>query len=117
MAELSREELQRIVEEKMPGWTLAEQAGLAAADVAPDAADADTPSLAALRRKYLGSAAAAPDDAERPRLAADDDPPGEPADTAIVIVERKDPPRDPYDRGAGPKAVVIADGEIIGRQG
>jgi hypothetical protein len=127
MAKLSDEELQRIVEEQMPGFTLARR--VTAADAAPRAKpDAVSPDLASLKRKYPGAAAddteaaAAGDEIEDAadyyEAPGEEDADADADEDAIVVVEPT-APRDPLDPGAGPKTVVVSGAEkrIIGYQG
>lgn len=120
MASRSPEEIARIIEEEMPGYTVAEQTPLAAAPVASP--DAVGPSLGALRSKYAAAdatfvdvsaaASAGADEAATPGDAADDAP-----EDALVVVTPKG--HDPYRAGPGPKAVLISGqtGRIIAHQG
>jgi len=106
MTKMSRKKLQGIIEREEPGARLIEGVpGPNAERLA--AVDFDTPDLALLREKFLGSSDAAP-----LTDAVDDD------DVAIVSVE-KDSKRDPLDRASRPKAFVVSEkeGRVIGRQG
>ena len=111
MAE-KKKSVRQIVEEQMPNFRVVET--LSEEDsrrrVAPEVV---TPDLASLRRKFLGedrrrsrdlSAAAAA------TLEREDD-----CESEIVLVEPKN--ANIRHRGAGPKAVVIANGKIVGMQG
>jgi hypothetical protein len=120
MAKMARKDLERIVRKEMPGYRLARKPkpGRAAADARASARraapEARTPSLDALKRKYLGAdAAPAPKKATRgadtkKRRGAD----------RIVAVEPESAAH-PWDRAARPKAVVVSgkDKKIVGRQG
>jgi hypothetical protein len=125
MAKLSKDDLQRIVEQQMPKYKLAEAptAPAGAADGAKTRAEpeAQTPDLQTLRKKYLrekflsNAAGGGYQDGE---------PNGQPAadaagdDTEIVLVEPKEAPH-PLDRGSRPKAIVVSTSQkkIIGKQG
>lgn len=111
MAE-KKKSVRQIVEEQMPNFRVVET--LSEEDsrrrVAPEVV---TPDLASLRRKFLGEdrrrsrdlSAAAAATFER-----EDD-----CESEIVLVEPKN--TNIRHRGAGPKAVVIANGKIVGMQG
>lgn len=113
MAE-KKKPIRQIVEEQMPNFRVVEP--ISEEDsrrrVAPEVV---TPDLASLRRKFLGEdrrrgrdlsvAAAAAATLER-----EDD-----CESEIVLVEPKN--TNVRHRGAGPKAVVIANGKIVGMQG
>jgi len=109
MAKLSPKKLQQIIEQADPGSRVVDT-GAGGALGATAAADFDTPDLDALRQKYLGKSAARKP--TKPKAPA----PGD--EVSIVSVEKKQK-RDPWDRAARPKAVVVSDNEerIIGRQG
>jgi hypothetical protein len=103
--------LRKIIEKEMPNYRLVEKLESPARSAV---ADAVTPDLATLRRKFLGQDAAAASPTRRARAAAAEEPQTDEND-AIVLVEPKS--SNPRDRGAGPKAVVISKGKIIGMQG
>jgi hypothetical protein len=125
---MRRDELEKVVEREMPGHRLArrsraESAGEADAPAPPDAA---TPSLEALRKKYLRGKYLAPD------AAADEDVREEPAarssavsapagadDEDVIVAVEPEAPTHPWDRGSRPKAVVVSakDKKIVGKQG
>jgi hypothetical protein len=116
MAKLSEEEVQEIIQREAPGTEVAPPPRSGAA-VEP-AADAGTPDLEHLQRKY-GDAADAPaaeraDDGHDPDADDEDDD----DDVEIVSVRPKEA-ADPWDRGATPKSVVISTKtkRIIGKQG
>ena len=115
MAKLSDDELKRIVEERLPGRTV-----VRSAPARPDAGtwappDATTPDIAALRRKYLGDAAASA--ARRDAGTYVPDAGAEGREAVIVPVESTHP-RDAHERGPGTKGVVVSDdGKVIGVQG
>lgn len=110
MAE-KKKAIRQIVEEQMPNFRVVEP--ISEEDsrrrVAPEVV---TPDLASLRRKFLG------EDRRRGRdlsaaattLEREDD-----CESEIVLVEPKN--TNVRHRGAGPKAVVIANGKIVGMQG
>lgn len=126
MAKLSKEDLQRIVEQQMPKYKLA---GATAVPGAADAGgattratpEAQTPDVKTLRKKYLrdkflNDASASPEDE-----GVSNDPVAAEAagdDTEIILVEPKTKPH-ALDRGSRPKAVVVsaAQKKIIGQQG
>jgi hypothetical protein len=117
MAKMKREELQRIVKRDMPGYRLArKKKAAAAADSARSVqgAEARSPSLDALRRKYSGKASIVtprPDVRARVRTRDTDD-------DEIVAIEPEEV-ADPWDGGSRPKAVVISgrNKRIVGKQG
>jgi hypothetical protein len=118
MAKMAKKDLERIVRKEMPGYRLARKPkqGRAGADARASARqaapEARTPSLDALKRKYLGAAAArAAGGAARKKGR------GRGADR-IVAVE-PEAAAHPWDRAARPKAVVISgkDKKIVGTQG
>lgn len=124
MAELENKELERIVRRDMPGYRLAQsEKNLAddrttGAEVTPDAV---SPDLETLYRKYFGSAAAEdvagyadnrPTAAGRIERTLD-------ADTERIVTVEPEYPRDPLDRGARAKAVIVSTEQkrVIGFQG
>src|SRR5215208_2134693 len=107
MARLSKEELQRIVEAEVPGYTVAERPPESDATASRVAPDASTPDVETLRQKYGGESAAPRDEAPHNPGNPHDDPAEKPTDSAIVIIEPKDA-SDDRDRDAGRKAVVIS---------
>ena len=125
MAKLSKDELQRIVEQQMPKYQLAETptSPAGAADGAKTRAEpeAQTPDLQTLRKKYLREKFLS--DAAGGSY-QDGEPNGQPAadaggdDTEIVLIEPKVAPH-PLDRGSRPKAIVVSTTQkkIIGKQG
>jgi hypothetical protein len=124
MAKLSKDDLQRIVEQQMPKYKLADTpaAPASASDGATTRAkpEAQTPDLETLRRKYLREKFLNDAGGGHPN----GEPNGQPAtdaagdDTEIVLVEPKAAPH-PLDRGSRPKAIVISRSKkkIIGEQG
>lgn len=114
MAE-KKKPVRQIVEEQMPNFRVVES--LSEEDsrrrVAPEVV---TPDLASLRRKFLGEDRRRGRDARDLGAAAvttlerEDD-----GESEIVLVEPKN--ANVRHRGAGPKAVVIANGKIVGMQG
>lgn len=98
------EELEEIVAKVMPSYRVVRQEPTDMADAPP--AEASSPSLDALRRKYLGEEAVT-DAAVRGEI--------EEPDTMLVVE-----PKTPEDRvhGAGQKVLMLnKDGKIIGMQG
>jgi hypothetical protein len=122
MAKMARNDLERIVRKEMPGYRLTRRPkpGRAAADARASARraapEARTPSLDALKRKYLG-ADAVPAPKKATRGADTRKGRGRGADR-IVAVEPESAAH-PWDRAARPKAVVISgkDKKIVGTQG
>lgn len=120
MTELSRQEIQQIVEKEMPGWEVVSEES-AAVDSAPNVSgepEADTPDIDALRRKYLGEGAADVTGS----LASDYTDLGaseEGVEDAVIVVEPKQEGSDVWEHGPGPKTVIISGKEkrIIGAQG
>lgn len=113
-----RKTAREVIEEQMPGFHIVDRSRAVDSqwNVQADATSAD---LAALREKYLGGSAADasadaayPSDATFATDAADTDT----ADTSAIILVEPDIPN-VHDRAAGPKAVVVSEGEIVGRQG
>ena len=127
MATRNRKTARQVVQEELEGYQVIEpNPGADRQRQAP--ADATSPDLAALRRKYLGAPASRPGVAERGFSladaaeddaaddAADFDGDGEDeSDTGIVLVVPREANRG--DVGAGPKAVVVSRGKIVGKQG
>jgi hypothetical protein len=111
MAQLSKQDLEEIIERDMPGYALAYEAPPHAGDrpaaVAPDEVG---PDIAVLREKFLGEQPAGAGDA------AVATPPD--SDDQIVAVRPKDS-SDPFDHGGRPKTVVVSgrDRRVVGRQG
>ena len=117
MAKLTDEELQEIVQRDLPGRRVVRRASRFAADAARDAAsnaEAQAPSLADLRRKYLGEE----DGGITPDFAALDAGHTNNTDDEIVVTSSAQG-SDPWRRGAGPKAAVVSGSErkVIGAQG
>lgn len=122
---LSKQDVQRIVEEQMPNFKVVQTPASLEVDTAgrkPRAqAEAHTPDAETLRKKYLREKFIEGTDT---RSADEGEPNGAPAadaaddDTEIVLVEPKTAPH-PLDRGSRPKAVVIStkNKKIIGTQG
>ena len=120
---LSKEEVQRIIEEQMPNFRVAQTYDTPARDANGGKTrakpEAHTPDMKTLRRKYLrekflegtdGLSTNEPNEVPAADASGDD--------TEIVLVEPKTAPH-PLDRGSRPKAVVIStkDKKIIGTQG
>ena len=140
MADLTPEELEAIVARDMPGWRVRQ--GTPSADAIPSPrqvqADAVTPDIDTLRRKYLGGAAtqaASGDDVaggvadsvsaaseaygdEAHEVAGTIQGASDDAGEVLVVVEPEAEP-DAYHQGPGPKGVIISsrEGRIIGSQG
>jgi hypothetical protein len=116
MAKLPPEEIERIVEEELPGYTVERPGPPADAPGRYEEADEASPGIDELRKRY----GVEPDDVEGH---ANPDPQpdageAEDADDEIVAVRPKDP-KDPWDHDARPKSVVISgkDRKIVGGQG
>jgi hypothetical protein len=124
---MTRDEIDRIIRRDLPGYRVARghRADGQAADAGTPPAEATTPELQNLRRKYLVSkylsgdsewnpspagAAEATDAADEIRSEDDDD---------IIVPVEPVQPATPWDVGARPKAVVISgrDRRVIGHQG
>ena|SRR4028119_2479583 len=107
MAE-KKKSVRQIVEEQMPNFRVVES--LPEEDsrrrVAPEVV---TPDLASLRRKFLGEDRRRGRDVAAAAVREDD------GESEIVLVEPKN--ANIRHRGAGAKAVVIANGKIVGMQG
>lgn len=108
MAE-KKKSVRQIVEEQMPNFRVVES--LPEEDsrrrVAPEVV---TPDLASLRRKFLGEDRRRGRDVAGATVVREDD-----SESEIVLVEPKN--ANIRHRGAGAKAVVIANGKIVGMQG
>src|SRR5688572_20098196 len=103
--------VQEIVEQEMPNFRVLEPNP--AAEPRPLAsADATSPDLDALRRKFLGVDAAA----SSTRTLDADEAAGPEDDTEIVLTVPRN--ADALNRGAGPKAAVVSKskGKVIGSQ-
>jgi hypothetical protein len=110
MAKLSREQKERIVKKYLPGYKIvseAEEASTSMDDTSGKEADAGTPDLEALKRKYFGDTGAV-SDAVAADSANDDD--------EIVQVE-PEKRSNALDRGSRAKSIVISGNEIKGSQG
>jgi hypothetical protein len=129
MTKMPRERLEEIIKGDMPGARLVERAPDADPRSVRADAEADSPELDALRRKYLGdSETGSPSDGDE-ASASEPAPPNdtsgtgeEPNDEGYedeIVSYAPESPADPLDRGARPKTVVISgkDEKIIGRQG
>jgi hypothetical protein len=127
MSKLSREELQKIIAEDLPGYRVAKEHEGSAEDAAPTDAsinatvEADTPDISDLRTKYLrdkylGEAAGILETEDTAGIdsAAEENP----SEDEIVAVTPENP-ANPWDRGARPKATVVSAKEkkVIGQQG
>jgi hypothetical protein len=110
MAKLSKKKLQEIIERAEPGAKVVEGATGRDTDRV-SSTDFDTPDVAQLREKFLGSSDSAPAAAASENDDDDDD-------VAIVSVE-KGAKKDPWDRASRAKAYVVSEkeGRVIGRQG
>ena len=118
MAKMKKEEIESIVRRNMPGFRVASKAGQrAAADAAQNrtAADANTPDLDALRRKFLRG-----DSQESAGQVADRRTSQTPQvdDDEIIVVEPTDA-LDARDRATRSKAIVVSgrSKRIVGKQG
>jgi hypothetical protein len=128
MSKLSREELQRIISEDLPGYRVAEKnEGAADSSTAASSAKVDiegeTPDLGALRVKYLrekylglgaDSADVETDALEETAESAEANP-----DEDEIVAVTPENAAHPWDRGARPKATVVSGKEkkVIGQQG
>ena len=118
MTKLTPEDLEAIVARDLPGWRVRQGVPRAsAAESRQGQADAATPDIDALRRKYLGTTtppAVSADEEEREfgNTAGDD------AEDVMVVVEPEAEP-DAFHQGPGPKGVIIStrEGRVIGSQG
>lgn len=108
MAELSSRELRAIIRRDLPGYRLAETHMDAAAPRLQTPADAQTPDLETLRRKWPPNV---------PVVAESDATEAAAEDQVMITVEPDS--RDALDRGARPKAVIVSvrDRRIIASQG
>jgi hypothetical protein len=111
MAKLTPEEKEEIVKRYLPGYKLVPQSEESRSpDSTPaERADAGTPDLDVLKRKYFGAGAEIADSAEADSAASDDD-------DEIVQVEPEQR-RDALDRGSRAKSIVISGDKIKGSQG
>ncbi len=122
MTKLSHEEKNKIIKRDLPGYKLVDQVGHESPEDGPAAdsikakPDVGTPDFRELRRKYFGTA-------EEPGFESDarlGKPGGYPGDTSHedeLVQVTPENSTDPLDRGARPKSIVIANGEIKGSQG
>ena len=110
MAE-KKKSVRQIVEEQMPNFRVVEPIPEedSSRRVAPEVV---TPDLASLRRKFLGEDRRRGRDAAPAAATAER---GDDCESEIVLVEPKN--ANIRHRGAGAKAVVIANGKIVGMQG
>jgi hypothetical protein len=127
MSKLSREELQKIIAEDLPGYRVAneDEGSVADAPVFNEGinanAEAETPDLSELRvkylrEKYLGEAA---DNLETEAAPENDSAPEEDPTEDEIVAVTPDNPAHPWDRGGRPKATVVSAKEkkVIGQQG
>jgi len=116
MAKIPRKELEKIVKKQAPGYRVA-QGRPAEADAtrrrAP--AQAGTPDLAKLQKRYGKTGVGAMDAARKPPKAK----PVKPEDDDEVVMLEPSKSRDSLSRASRPKAVIVSgkDKKIIGRQG
>lgn len=106
---LTKRELETIIKNQLPNYRLVQRmADPVEVDDQTAEADAVSPSLEELRRKYLGDAYAAPTGI--PEGSAEDDH----EDEEVIVVE----PRAARDRdhGAGPKVAFVKGKKIIGME-
>jgi hypothetical protein len=128
MVKLSDEELQQKISEQLPGQQMirresaAVSSGMDTSDYTQRRASADavTPDVETLKRKYLGASFGAPTASmpmtgARPETA---DVSAEPETEFVVTTPTVDTEFDTFDPGPGPKAHLIDEnGNIIGQQG
>lgn len=108
--------LRTLVEEQLPNFRFVERV-TADSPAQRAVADAVTPDLATLRRKFLGQDSPATKTRTRSsRSAVESEAVADSDENAdIVLVEPKN--ASSRDRSAGAKAVVISKGKIVGMQG
>jgi hypothetical protein len=125
MAKLPPDEVQKIIERDLPGYTLAEPAEAADERTTRAEPEESAPDIDELREKYLGEnepaenpggESAGTPDAAGGGGGGGTEAEGEQPEDMIVSVRRKDA-TDPWDHDARPKTVVISDGKIVGSQG
>ncbi|HJT36537.1 MAG TPA: hypothetical protein VJ783_31230 [Pirellulales bacterium] len=103
----SRKSAHEVIAEKMPGMRIVATAPISDRDVKQHASSQGT-GLDALKRKYFGQAAGSGQTKNSDSESAE-------GDSELVLVEPA--AADANRRGPGPKAVIISNGRIIGRQG
>lgn len=130
MAKLSKEDLEQIVRNDLPGFKVSQKSRAAKTAEGADArnAGADASRAESLRRKYLGGDAAADDDDDNDASGltdwaarGTDNNPGDDDDTddEVIVAVEPETSNHPWDRSARPKAAVISKKEkkVIGQQG
>ena len=117
MAKLPPEEIERIVEKDMPGYTV-EQAHPEDAPVRHEDADDVSPGIDELRKRYGVEPEGSNPGDSNPGPEPDAVDADEGADDEIVAVRPKET-KDPWDHDARPKSVVVSakDRKIVGGQG
>lgn len=113
MAKLPPEEIEKIVEDELPGYTV-ERSAPTDAPTRHAEADEASPGIDELRKRY----GVEPDVESHSGPEPEPDSAEEDPDDEIVAVRPKDA-RDPWDHDARPKSVVISgkDRKIVGGQG
>jgi len=111
MAKLTPEEKERIVKRYMPGYKVVPQSEESRSPDSRSAerADAGTPDLEVLKRKYFGAGAESADSE-----VADSPPNNDDDEIVQVEPERR---ADALDRGSRAKSIVISGDKIKGSQG
>ena len=122
MAKMRKEEIERVIQKKMPGYQVVPKKPKTDSRDSSTPVQSDTPDIAALRRKYLRRRPELDGRTEGTRRSSgrDDNPGPAGEDDAIVEVEPKDRSRDlQLPGGSRSKRVVISGDskDIIGRQG
>ena len=125
MSKLSREELQKIIAEDMPGYRIADEASAGVTDSgvqhSTSGVEGETPDLSELRIKYLREKYLGLDSnpsdtgtTEEAEEAAEANP-----DEDQIIAVKPEQTGHPWDRSTRPKATVVSAKEkkVIGQQG
>jgi hypothetical protein len=121
MAKLPRDELKKIIERDLPGYTLDAPGEGADERTTRTEPEESAPDIDQLREKYLGETAPGGNEPE-PTATADEGGGGggeaeaEQPDEEIVPVKRTDA-TDPWDHESRPKTVIVSDGKVVGSQG
>jgi hypothetical protein len=116
MAQLSENELQRIIARDKPGYRVLKRDAGPKADAVEDRGGQSSTrrvtDLADLRTQYLGT----PEGAAQ---AADEAPAPDDADDEIVVISPEQAADDPWRPGPGPKSVVVSGKErrVVAEQG
>lgn len=117
MAKLPPEEIERIVEKDMPGYTVEQADPPDEAPVPQEDADEVSPGIDEIRKRY-GVEPEGSNPGHGNPTAPDSADTEEGADDQIVAVRPKNT-KDPWDHDARPKSVVVSakDRKIVGGQG